>query len=131
MARYYSRNPSPERHREEEEDSHTPLISQLTPTYQYQPHQGQQYTPPTTVRSIASPRSLTERTPLLSLPSFPLAYHTPRKWVARARSTAAEAAHAIPAVILGLLVNILDGISCTSFNACNLPNPLHFIDLIT
>jgi hypothetical protein len=126
MARYYSRSPSPERHREEEEDRHIPLISlsQPTPTYQYQPHQGQQYTSLTTVRSRSSPQSLTERTPPLSLPSFPLAY-TYRKWVARARSTAAEAARAIPAVILGLLVNILDGISCTSFNACNLSNPLH------
>jgi hypothetical protein len=117
MARYYSRSPSPERHREEEEDRHIPLISlsQPTPTYQYQPHQGQQHTSLTTVRSRASPRSLTERTPLPSLPSFPLAF-TPRKWVARARLTAAEVARAIPAVALGLLVNILDGISCRSFN---------------
>lgn len=117
MARHYSRSPSRERPREEEEDSHTPLVSHPTPTYQYQTHQGQQFTPPTTVRSIASPRSLTERTPLLPLPSFPIAHYMPRKWVARAKLTVDEAARAIPAVILGLLVNILDGISCASFNA--------------
>jgi len=127
MARHHSRSPSRERPREEEEGSHTPLVSHPTPLYQYLPHQGQQFTPPTTVRSIASPRSLTERTPLLPLPSFPIVYYMRHKWVARAKSTVDEAARAIPAVILGLLVNILDGISCTSFNARSLSNPPTFI----
>jgi hypothetical protein len=127
MARHYSRSPSRERPREEEEDSHTPLVSHPTPSYQYLPHQGQQFTPPTTVRSITSPRSLTERTPLLPLPSFPTACYMRHKWVARAKLTVDEAVRAIPAVILGLLVNILDGISCTSFDAYSLSNPPTFI----
>jgi hypothetical protein len=127
MARHYSRSPSRERSREEEEDSHTPLVSHPTPSYQYLPHQGQQFTPPTTVRSITSPRSLTERTPLLPLPSFPTACYMRHKWVARAKLTVDEAVRAIPAVILGLLVNILDGISCTSFDAYSLSNPPTFI----
>jgi len=60
---------------------------------------------------------LTERTPLLPLASFQVAHYIPHKWVDRAKSTGAEAARVLPAVILGLLLNILDGISCTSFNA--------------
>ena len=60
---------------------------------------------------------LTERTPLLPLSSFQVAHYLPHKWVARAKSTGAEAARALPAVILGLLLNTLDGISCASFNA--------------
>ena len=115
MARYYSRSPSRETAEEEEEDPHTPVVS--TPTPRYQPHEGQQYTLLPTTRPTSSPLSLTERTPLLPLPSFQVAHYTPHKWVARARSTGAEAARALPAVILGLLLNILDGISCTSFNA--------------
>ena len=115
MARYQSRSPSRERAEVEEEDTHTPVVSPPTPTYQ--PHDGQQYMPLPTTRPISSPLSFTERTPLLPLPSFQVAHYTPHKWVARAKSTGAEAARALPAVILGLLLNVLDGISCTSFNA--------------
>ena len=115
MARYCSRSPSRERAEEEEGNTHTPVVSTPTPTYQ--PHEGQQYMPLPTTRPISSPLSFTERTPLLPIPSFQVAHYTPHKWVARAKSTGAEAAHALPAVILGLLLNILDGISCTSFNA--------------
>ncbi|KAH9994309.1 sulfate transporter family-domain-containing protein [Russula compacta] len=60
---------------------------------------------------MSSPRSLTEYTPLLPLPSFQANHHTPQKWVSRTKSTIAKAAHALPAVILGLLLNTLDGIS--------------------
>ena len=115
MARYHSRSPSRERTEEEGEDTHTPVVSPPTPTYQ--PHEVQQYMPLPTTRPISSPLSFTERTPLLPLPSFQVAHYTPHKWVGRAKSTGAEAVRALPAVILGLLLNILDGISCTSFNA--------------
>ena len=113
MARYYSRSPSLERAGDEEEASPTPVVPQRTPTYLAQ--QGQHHTPLSTPRAITSPRSLTERTPLLPLPSFQVSHHTPLKWVAHAKSTIGEAARALPAVTLGLLLNILDGISCASF----------------
>ena len=106
MARYSSRSPDHERAREQEGDQHTPVASSPAPTYQ--PQQGQEYTPLPTSYPIIS----TERTPLL--PSFQGA---PHKWVAHTRSIIKEAVHAIPAVILGLLLNILDGISCTFFDA--------------
>jgi len=86
------------------------------PTPTYQPHEGQQYMPLPTTRPISSPISFTERTPLLSSPQ--VAHYTPHKWVVRAKSTSAEAACALRAITLGLLLNILGGIPCrTSFNA--------------
>lgn len=106
MARYSSGSPSHERAGEEEGDQHTPVASSPAPTYQ--PQHGQEYMPLPTPYPIIS----TERTPLL--PSFQA---MPHKWVARTRSTIKEAVHALPAVILGLLLNILDGISCTFFDA--------------
>lgn len=107
MARYSSRNLSHERVGEEEVDPHTPVVSSPAPTYQPQP--GQEYMP--------LPTPTTERTPLLPLSSFQTLHHMPHKWVAHARSTITEAVHALPAVILGLLLNILDGISCRFFGA--------------
>lgn len=114
----HSRSPSRERADEEEDDSHTPVVSQPTPLLhqlqrellQEQEQQRQQRTPP--VRSITPLlRSLTERTPLLP-PSFHTTHHTPRKWVSHAKSIASLAMRSVPAVILGLLLNVLDGISC-------------------
>ncbi|KAI9457395.1 sulfate transporter family-domain-containing protein [Russula earlei] len=64
----------------------------------------------TTPRPVTSPRPLTERTALLPLP-FQATHHLPIKWVAQVKSTLGEAVRALPAVILGLLLNILDGIS--------------------
>jgi len=93
MARYHSRSPSRERTEEEGEDTHTPVVSPPTPTYQ--PHEGQQYMPLPTTRPISSPLSSTERAPLFPLPSFQVAHYTPHKWVGRAKSTGAEAARAL------------------------------------
>ncbi len=116
----HSRSPSRERADEEEDDSHTPVVSQPTPPLlqlqREQQHEQQQehrqYTPP--LRSMTPLlRSLTERTPLLPS-SFHTTHYTPRKWVSRAKSTATQAMHSVPAVILGLLLNVLDGISCAS-----------------
>jgi len=111
MAQYCGRSLSQERADEEEENTYTPVVSPPTPTYQ--PHEGQQYIllPPT--RPISSLLFFTERTPLLS---FQVAHYTPHKWVARAESTGAGVGRALPAVILGLLLNILDSISCTSYS---------------
>lgn len=106
MARYSGGSPSHERAGEQEGDQHTPVASSPAPTYH--PQQGPEYMPLPTSYPIIS----TERTPLL--PSFQA---TPHKWVAHTKSTIKEAVHAIPAVILGLLLNILDGISCTFFDA--------------
>ncbi len=111
MARYSSYSPSHERAEEEEGDHHTPVVSSLAPTYQ--PQQEQEFLSPPT--SYSSPR-LTEYTPLLPLSPFQAIYHRPHKWVARAKSIGSEAVYALPAVILGLLLNILDGISCTLSN---------------
>jgi hypothetical protein len=113
MARYSSGGSSHERTGEEEGDLHTPVVSSPAPTYQ--PQQGQDYMPLPTAYPITSAQS-TERTPLLSLPPFQSIHHRPHKWVARGRSIIAGAANALPAVTLGLLLNILDGISCTFFN---------------
>ncbi|KAH9165177.1 sulfate transporter family-domain-containing protein [Lactarius sanguifluus] len=117
MAQHGSRSPSRERADEEEDDIHTPVVSQPTPPLrqlqreqQQEQQQGrQQYTPP--LRSMTPLlRSLTERTPLLPS-SFHTTHYAPRKWVSRVKSIAAQAARPIPAVILGLLLNVLDGIS--------------------
>ncbi len=109
MARYSSRSPPHERAGEEERDHHTPVVSSPAPTYQPQP--GQEFMSPPTPHPISSPR-FTEHTPLLPLSPF---HHRPHKLVARAKSIVSEAVHVLPAVILGLLLNILDGISCTLF----------------
>jgi hypothetical protein len=112
MAQHGSRSPSRERAHEEEEDTHTPVVSQPTPIL-YRPRQPQQpNTLPPLPCPIASP--LTERTPLLQLPSFPEAHYRLHKWVAHVKSATTEVALLLPAVVLGLLLNILDGISCTS-----------------
>ncbi|KAH9023183.1 sulfate transporter family-domain-containing protein [Lactarius pseudohatsudake] len=117
MAQHGSRSPSRERAGEEEDDIHTPVVSQPTPPLrqlqreqQQEQQQGrQQYTPP--LRSMTPLlRSLTERTPLLPS-SFHTTHYAPRKWVSRVKSIAAQAARPVPAVILGLLLNVLDGIS--------------------
>jgi hypothetical protein len=113
MARYSSRSPSHERADEEEGDHRTPVVS--SPALTYQPQQGQEFMSPTTPHPIPSPR-FTEHTPLLPHSSFQAIYHRPHKWVARAKSISVGAIQALPAVILGLLLNILDGISCTLFN---------------
>jgi hypothetical protein len=113
MARYSSRSPSHERAGEEDGDHHTPVVSSPTPTYQ--PLQGQEFMSPPTPHPITSPR-FTEHTPLLPHSPFQAIHYRPHKWVARAKSITAGALHALPAVILGLLLNILDGISCTLFN---------------
>ncbi|KAH9989296.1 sulfate transporter family-domain-containing protein [Russula vinacea] len=118
MARYSSRNLSHERVGEEEVDPHTPVVSSPAPTYQPQP--GQEYMP--------LPTPTTERTPLLPLSSFQTLHHMPHKWVAHARSTITEAVHALPAVILGLLLNILDGIS---YGMIIFPVTGEFVDLGT
>lgn len=112
MARRDSPAPSQERVGEEPEDTPTP-ISQPTPTYLPQLDHALLPTP----RPMSSPRSLTEYTPLLPLPSFQASHHTPQKWVSHTKSTILNVAHALPAVSLGLLLNILDGISCTSFSS--------------
>ncbi|KAI9447202.1 sulfate transporter family-domain-containing protein [Lactarius psammicola] len=113
MAQHGSRSPSRERADEEEDDTHTPVVSQPTPPLlqlqREQQQERQQYTPP--LRSMTPLlRSLTERTPLLPA-SFHTTHYTPRKWVSRAKSTAAQAVRSVPAVTLGLLLNVLDGIS--------------------
>ena len=112
MARYSSRSPSHERAGEEEGDRHTPVVSSPAPTYQ--PLPGQEFMSPPTPHPTISPR-FTEHTPLLPHPAFQAVYYRPHKWVARAKSIMAGALHALPAVFLGLLLNILDGISCTLF----------------
>jgi hypothetical protein len=109
MAQYSSGSPFHELADAEEEDHHTIVISSPAPTYQ--PQQGQEFLSPPTPRPITS-AGFTELTPLL-----PQAIHyRPHKWVAHAKSITAGALHALPAVILGLLLNILDGISCTLFD---------------
>jgi hypothetical protein len=113
MARYSSRSPPHERAGEEEGDQHTPVVSSPAPTYQ--PQQGQDFMSPPTPHPITSPR-FTEHTPLLPHPTFQAVHRRPHKWVARAKSIIEGGLHALPAVILGLLLNILDGISCTLFN---------------
>ena len=113
MARYSSRSPSHERTGEDEGDHHTLVISSPAPTYQ--PQQGQEFMSPPTPHPTTSPR-FTEHTPLLLHSPFQAIHYRPHKWVARAKSISAGALHALPAVILGLLLNILDGISCTLFN---------------
>ena len=113
MARYSSRSPSHERAGEEEGDHRTPVVS--SPALTYQPLQGQEFMSSPTPHPITSPR-LTEHTPLLPHSPLQPIHYRPHKWVARATSITAEALHALPAVILGLLLNILDGISCTLFN---------------
>ena len=114
----HSRSPSRERADEDEDDSPTPVVSQPTPPLHQlqrerrreQEQQRRPYTPP--LRSTTPLfLSLTERTPLLVSP-FHTPHHTPRKWVSRANSAAALAIRSVPAVILGLLLNVLDGISC-------------------
>ena len=120
----HSRSPSRERADEEEDDTATPVVSQLSPFF-HQPRREQRqeneqqrrsYTPP--LRTVTPLfRSLTERTPLLPSSFQPTitptsTHHTPRKWVSRAKSTGALAMRSVPAVILGLLLNVLDGISC-------------------
>jgi hypothetical protein len=113
----HSRSPSRERADEEEDDTHTPVAPQPTPLLhqlqrelqQEQEQLRQQYTPP--LRLMTPLRSLTERTPLLPS-SFHATYYAPRKWVSRAKSTSAQVMRSVPAVILGLLLNVLDGISC-------------------
>ena len=112
MARYSSRSPSHERAGEEDGDHHTLVISSPAPTYQA--HQGRESMSPPTPHAT-SPR-FTEHTPLLPHSPFQAVHYRPHKWVARANAIIAEALHAIPAVILGLLLNVLDGISCTLFN---------------
>ena len=112
MARYSDRSPSHERAGEEEGDHHTLVISSPAPTCQ--PHQGQEFMSPPTPRPITSPR-FTEQTPLLPHSPFQTIHYRPHKWVARAKSITAGALRALPAVTLGLLLNILDGISCTLF----------------
>jgi hypothetical protein len=113
MARYSSRSPSHERAGEEEGDHHTLVISSPTPTYQ--PQQGQEFLSPPTPHPMTSPR-FTEHTPLLPHSPSQAIHYRPHKWVGRAKSIIAGALHALPAVSLGLLLNILDGISCTLFN---------------
>jgi hypothetical protein len=112
MARYSDRSPSHERAGEEEGDHHTLVISSPAPTYQ--PQQGQEFLSPPTPHPITSPR-FTEHTPLLPHSPFQVIHNRPHKWVARVKSITAGALRALPAVILGLLLNILDGISCTLF----------------
>ncbi|KAF8495887.1 sulfate transporter family-domain-containing protein [Russula emetica] len=121
MARYSSRSPSHERAGEEEGDHPTPVVSSPTPTYQ--PQQGQEFMSPPT----PSPR-FTEHTPLLPYSPFQAIHHRPHKWVARAKSISAGALHALPAVILGLLLNILDGIS---YGMIMFPTSGVFMDLGT
>jgi len=111
MARYSGRSPSPERAGEEEGDHHTLVISSPAPTYQ--PQQGQEFMSPPTSHSITSPR-FTEHTPLLPHSPFQAIHYRPHKWLAHVKSIMAGSLHVLPAVILGLLLNILDGISCTS-----------------
>ena len=113
MARYSSRSPSHERAGEEDGGHHTPVVSSPVPTYR--PLQGQEFMSPPAPHPMTSPR-FTEHTPLLPHSPLQAIHYGPRKWVARAKSTIAEALHALPAVILGLLLNILDGISCTLFD---------------
>lgn len=115
MAQYSSGSPSHwhERAGEEEEDHHTPVVSSPAPTYQ--PQQAQEFMSPPTPHPITS-SGFTEHTPLLPHSPFQTTHYRPHKWVARAKSISAGALHALPAVTLGLLLNILDGISCTLFN---------------
>lgn len=114
----HSRSPSRERADDDEDGAPTPVVSQPSPPLhqlqreqrQGQGPQRQPYTPP--LRSMTPLlRSLTERTPLIPS-SFHTTHHTPRKWVSHAKSTAELAIRSVPAVILGLLLNVLDGISC-------------------
>lgn len=112
MARYSSRSPSYERAGEEEGDHQTTVVSPPAPTYQ--PQHGQESMSPSTPRPITSPR-FTEYTPLLPHPPFQTTHHRSQKWVARSKSIITEALHVLPAVVLGLLLNVLDGISCTLF----------------
>ncbi|KAN0133449.1 Sulfate transporter family domain containing protein [Lactarius tabidus] len=119
----HSRSPSRERADEEEDDSATPVVSQPSPLlYQLQreqrqehEHQRRSYTPPLGAMTPLL-RSLTERTPLLPSSFHPTSaststHHTPRKWVSHAKSTGSLVMRSLPAVILGLLLNVLDGIS--------------------
>jgi hypothetical protein len=115
MARYSSSSPFYERAGEEEEDHHTLVISSPAPTYQPQQEQGFMSPPTPHPHPITSPR-FSEYTPLLPLSPFQTIHYRPHKWVGHAKSITAGALHALPAVILGLLLNILDGISCTLFN---------------
>src|SRR5258708_21600259 len=93
----HSRSPSRERADEEEDDTHTPVLSQPTPLLhqlqrelQHEQEQlRQQHTPPVHLMTPLL-RSLTECTPHLPS-SFHSTHYTPRKWVSRARSTAAQA----------------------------------------
>ena len=112
MARYSSRSPSHERTGVDEGDHHTLVISSPAPTYQ--PQLGQEFMSPSTPHPT-SPR-FTEHTPLLPHSPFQAIHYRPHKWIARAKSITAGALHVLPAVILGLLLNILDGISCTLFS---------------
>ena len=112
MAQYSSRSPSYERAGEEEGGHQTPVVSSPAPTYQVQ--HGQETMSPSTPHPITSPR-FTEYTPLLPHSPFQTIHHRSHKWVARSKSVIAEALHVLPAVILGLLLNVLDGISCTLF----------------
>jgi SulP family sulfate permease len=118
----HSRSPSRERADEEEDDdTATPIVSQRSPPLhqllreqrQENEHQRRPYTPPLRAMTPLL-RSLTERTPLLPSSFHPTStstHRTPRKWVSRAKSTGALAMRSVPAVILGLLLNVLDGIS--------------------
>ena len=114
MARHGSPSPTREHAADEDtEDIHTPVVSEPRPVL-YRPFQSQQNTLLPPPRSTASPRSLSERTPLLQLSSFPESHYPSHKWVAHAKSATTQVVLALPAVVLGLLLNILDGISCTS-----------------
>jgi hypothetical protein len=135
----HSRSPSRERADEEEDDSATPVVSQPSPLlYQLQreqrqehEHQRRSYTPPLGAMTPLL-RSLTERTPLLPSSFHPTSaststHHTPRKWVSHAKSTSSLVMRSLPAVILGLLLNVLDGISCAPVLHCWLSALLIYI----
>jgi len=116
MARYCSHSPSPERANEEEENTYVPVVS---PTHTYRPHEGQQYMPLPTTRPSSSPLSFIERTPLLPSPLLKsLTTHltsglpVPSQPVPRLRVRSP-----LSSLDYCSVLNILDSISCTSFNA--------------
>jgi hypothetical protein len=116
MARHGSPSPTREHVDEDTEDIHTPVLSGPSPVLyrSFQSHENTMLPPPPPPRSTASPRSFTERTPLLQLSSFPESHYPSHKWVAHTKSAMTQVVLSLPAVVLGLLLNILDGISCAS-----------------
>ncbi|KAI0260384.1 sulfate transporter family-domain-containing protein [Gloeopeniophorella convolvens] len=107
MARHGSRSPS-QAPADDEGEARTPVVPQPLRGQQEEERLRQCTSPPQ--RSPSPPQSLTEHTPLLPHPAH-ATHYTPHKWMAHAKCTLSEASHAVPAVILGALLNVLDGVS--------------------